>query len=368
MRISTLCLLLIFGYPAFSQCNGSQNLCQKRYDEVAYLTTHNAFNAQEQGFTFPNQNYGLTQQLDDGVRALMLDVYTLFGIPTVYHGTSILGNEPLSNNLIEIKQFLDANPNEIVTIILECYVSANIIESELDNVGMLNYLYTKPQASNWDYLQDMIDNNTRLVILTDQDDASTGQEWYHYAWDHCVETHFTVNDINDFNNGYNRGDSINDLFIFNHFVTDPLIGIGMSSESAVVNEYIFLMPRIQQHFNEKGKFPNFITLDFYDLGDGKTVVDSLNSPSFVVGIEELDFEKIQIKPNPSSGFVTINNLDKNQNCTVLLFNALGEKQLELNSLYSPELTIDLSHLKSGIYLVQVRNDLGSVSNQRLIVN
>ncbi|NRA12569.1 MAG: hypothetical protein HRT57_11500 [Crocinitomicaceae bacterium] len=266
MRYSILYLLLIVSSNLFSQCNGNQDLCSKRYNEVAYLTTHNAFNAQSQGYTFPNQNNGLTQQLNDGVRGFMLDVYSLSGIPSVYHGTSIFGNEPLSSNLNEIKDFLDSNPNEIVTIIFECYVSANVIESEFDDAGLLNYLYTKPSGGDWDYLQDMINNNKRLVILTDDDDVSAGQEWYHYAWDHCVETHYTVNNVNDFYNDFNRGDSINDLFIFNHFVTDPILGIGMTRAAVVVNEYSFLIPGIQQHFSEKLKFPNFITLDFYDLG------------------------------------------------------------------------------------------------------
>ena len=368
MRNSILYLLIIIAPNVFSQCNGSQSLCSKRFNEVAYLTTHNAFNAEDQGYSFPNQNKGLTDQLNDGVRGVMLDVYLFSGVASVYHGSSLLGSEPLSSNLIEIKDFLDSNPNEIVTIILECYVSANVIESELDDVGLLNYLYTKPSGSDWDFLQDMINNNQRLVVLTDKNDASLGQEWYHYAWDHCVETHYSVNNINSFTNDFNRGDSINDLFIFNHFVTDPLLGIGMSSESSIVNEYIFLMPRIQQHYNEKGKFPNFVTLDFYDLGQGKVVVDSLNSSSFVAGINKLKNQNIQLFPNPSSGVSTFKNLDPTTDYSISVYNSIGHLKAKCTTEFKSEKELNLSLLSTGFYLIQISDNSGLIHNQRLIIN
>ena len=43
-----------------AQCNGSLDLCSKQYNEVAYLTTHNAFNSDQDGLLFPNQTINLT--------------------------------------------------------------------------------------------------------------------------------------------------------------------------------------------------------------------------------------------------------------------------------------------------------------------
>ena len=58
----------------------------------------------------------------------------IFGVPqrstTV---VALLGTQALSSDLTEIKNFLDANSNEVVTLILECYVSADDIEAELIN-------------------------------------------------------------------------------------------------------------------------------------------------------------------------------------------------------------------------------------------
>ncbi len=212
MKQSFFLLILICGcFKLNAQCNGMETFCNKKYDEVAYLTAHNAFNSQEDNFIFPNQNLNITSQLNDGVRALMIDVYDVAGAPTVYHGFSYLGSASFSSFLIDIKTFLDNNPNEIVTVILECYTTANQIESDINLSGLNNYLYTHTD-NNWPTLQNMIDNGTRLVVFSDKNDANPTQGWYHYIWDYAVETHFTNHSLSDFSCNFNRGNSINKLF------------------------------------------------------------------------------------------------------------------------------------------------------------
>src|SRR4051794_22178379 len=58
------------------RCNGHQELCGRSVADVAFPTTHNAFSSSEH-FTsgFSNQNRDIAQQLDDGIRGLMLDTY-----------------------------------------------------------------------------------------------------------------------------------------------------------------------------------------------------------------------------------------------------------------------------------------------------
>ena len=258
----------------YAPCNGSLNLCSKQYNEVAYLTTHNAFNSDQDGLLFPNQTYNIASQLNDGVRSLMIDVYDHFGTPTAYHSVFALGTIPLSDIFNDIKTFLDNNPNEIITIILECYVTSNEIENEINQSGLSNYLYAHNSA--WPTLQNMIDNDNRLVIFSDVDDASSLQNWYHYVWDYAVETHYSVGTINNFTCDFNRGDPLNDLFIFNHFVTDATLGYGLYNESNDVNANPFFITRALDCQTQTNKFPNFITVDYYELGDGLDVVDELN--------------------------------------------------------------------------------------------
>ena len=274
-KTTSILLILVASLQiSYAQCNGSIDLCSKQYNEVAYLTTHNAFNSDEDGLLFPNQTYNIASQLNDGVRGLMIDVYDYFGTPTAYHSIFALGTIPLSDIFNDIKTFLDNNPNEVVTIILECYVTANDIEDEINQSGLSSYLYAHNTV--WPTLQNMIDNDNRLVIFSDVDDASSSQSWYHYVWEYAVETHYSVGNINDFTCDFNRGDSLNDLFIFNHFVTDASLGYGLYNESNDVNANPFFITRALDCQTQTNKFPNFVTVDYYELGDGLTVVDQLN--------------------------------------------------------------------------------------------
>jgi Phosphatidylinositol-specific phospholipase C, X domain len=296
MRFSFLFIFLLG--KLIAQCNGDLSLCQKRYNEVTYLTTHNAFNSADHNYMMPNQNFGVTQQLNDGVRGLMLDVYDSSGTVVVYHGIPFLGSQHLSEIFSEIKTFLDSNANEIVTVIFESYVSASAIDSEMLASGLLNYAFAKQNGMPWPTLQEMIDSGKRLVIFSDVNDAGVNQNWYHFVWDYAVETHYSVHDTLSFTNDFNRGDSMNDLFIFNHFITDVPLGFGSPNDAAIINSFAFLSNRLINNFNEKHKFPNFITLDFYDSGDGFSVVNWINSG--VLSVSGNSDYRYSIYPNPAT--------------------------------------------------------------------
>ena len=266
-------LLLFSNFSAYCQCNGSNDLCNKKYDEVAYLTTHNAFNSAVEGFpVLSNQTQSVAAQLNAGVRGLMLDVYDENGVSTVYHGYAFIGSKPLSNFLDTIKIFLDNNPNEIVTIILECYTTANAIENDMNQAGLSSYLYTHPTLTPWPTLQTMINDNKRLVILSDQNDASPSQGWYHYVWDEAFENPYSAANSGEFSCNVNRGNGSNDLFILNHFITPA-----NAADAQTVNSNPYFLNRAQQCQQERGKFPNFITVDFYELGDALAVVNQFNA-------------------------------------------------------------------------------------------
>jgi hypothetical protein len=236
---------------------------------VAYLTTHNAFNSKQDRYLFPNQKSNISEQLNNGVRALMIDVYDDNGSTVVYHAYKFLGSQPLSVYLNDIKYFLDNNPNEILTIILETYTSSNAIENEINKVGLLKYLHTQDVNSLWPKLQTMIDSNKRLVILSDKNDANEKQSWYHYVWNFAVE-----NKYGEINCEFNRGNPENSLFIFNHFITSLT---GNKENANKVNSFKYLMNHITNCKDLKNKFPNFITVDFYEIGESIDVVSKLNS-------------------------------------------------------------------------------------------
>ena len=264
--------LYFITFNFYGQCNGSYDLCNKRYNEVAYLTTHNAFNSKQDRYLFPNQKTNITEQLNNGVRGLMIDVYEDNESIVVYHAYKFLGSQPLSVYLNDIKDFLDNNPNEILTIILETYTSSNAIENEISKVGLLEYLHTQDVNSLWPKLQMMIDSNKRLVILSDKNDANENQSWYHYMWDFAVE-----NKYGQINCEFNRGNPENSLFIFNHFITSLT---GNKDNANKVNSFKYFMNHITKCKDLKNKFPNFITVDFYEIGESLDVVSKLNTIGF----------------------------------------------------------------------------------------
>ena len=69
--------------PVFvGRCNGSVELCDKRLDEVSLVGTHNSMSADgEPGWLFAAQDGSIEQQLDDGVRSLLIDTHYGFATP-----------------------------------------------------------------------------------------------------------------------------------------------------------------------------------------------------------------------------------------------------------------------------------------------
>ena len=88
------------------------------------LTGHNAFNNTADGYLFPNQRYSMTDQLRMGARALMLDVHDEYSVLFGHHAR--LSHELPSYldrhfgfGIIEIKQWLDKNPDQVVILQIE---------------------------------------------------------------------------------------------------------------------------------------------------------------------------------------------------------------------------------------------------------
>ena len=350
-------MLALVSISVYAQCNGHSELCDKRYNQVAYLTTHNAFNAGDDGFSLPNQTHGLTQQLEEGVRGLMLDVYDEGGVATVYHGFTFLGTTTLESNLTEVKDFLDANPNEVVTLLFETYISANMMDTAMTHVGLKSMLHVQVLGEQWPTLQEMIDADKRLVFLSDHNNAQPDQDWYHYMWDFAVETDFDNNAESDFSCDFNRGQATNDLFIINHFLTDASLGTGVLAQAQIINQFGYFYTRMKGCQLEQQKFPNFPTVDFYEIGQTLEVVDSLNGILSSVGISDVSAHSFLVSPNPSNGVFNVNLNSESENATYSIFDISGKRIL--NGSLNQSLNLDLSKKPQGIYFLSITNSNGT---------
>lgn len=246
-------------------------LLDRRYDQVAFVTTHNAMSNRAEGWLGPNQNFGIRRQLDDGVRGLMLDVHDFEGEPYLAHGSPQFGKLPLVDGLRQIGSFLEANPEAIVTIIFECYVPADAVRAVFDETELLPYAHTQEKGEPWPTLRSLVDANRRLVVFTDRGGGT--YPWYHDVWNYAVETPFSAAAPEDLKNVTNRGTLENELFILNHFLTRR---IGSEKLARHVNLNPFFQSRVDDFQDTFDRIPNFVTVDFYDVGDVHAVVDRLN--------------------------------------------------------------------------------------------
>jgi len=248
------------------------------YNEVSFPTTHNAMSNTEEGWILPNQRYSITRQLNDGVRALMLDIWDWEGEVILCHGCDewygyLGGHKPLLDGLLEIGQFLDDNPEEVVTILFESYVTRSATEAVFVAAGLLDQAHVQIPGDPWPMLTELIAADTRLVVLSDSGGAIG--TWYHPMWSFAWETHWSAEYADDLNCNPNRGSTSNDLFILNHFLTR-----GATPKSILANEVNhnpFLEDRALECWDDSGRQPNFVTVDFYDIGDLFQAVNTLNT-------------------------------------------------------------------------------------------
>jgi hypothetical protein len=267
-------------------CNGRHELCSRSYSDVRSVTTHNAMSNAADGWVGPNQNLNVPAQLTAGVRALMLDTYRAgdlngIGLPQVAgvdpdssylcHAFCALGSQPLAEGLGEIRAFLDANPGEVVTVIVESYLDHDLTAAAFDAAGLTPYAYTYP-GGGWPTLGELVDSGQRLVVMQDVA-VDPAYPWLMNVWDLAFETDFSAGTPADFSCASLRGSPSNELFILNHFLTDTF---GSPELAAQVNFNPLLIDRAQECEAVYSTAANFVTVDFFDIGDALTAVDILN--------------------------------------------------------------------------------------------
>ncbi len=271
---------------AVSGCNGRHDLCARRYDDVRYATTHNAMSNAANGWIGPNQSWDVPTQLAMGVRGLMLDTYragdlNLLGLVQVpgvdpdstylCHSVCALGKQPLADGLAEIRTFLEQNPGAVVTLILESYISHALTAAAFDAAGLTPYAYAHSGGA-WPTLGEMVEGGSRLVVLQDVA-VNPAYPWLMNVWTHAFETHFSAAVPEDFSCADNRGAPGNDLFIFNHFLTEVF---GSPALAEQVNHNPLLQDRVVECELFHGAKANFVTVDFVDIGDALITIDTLN--------------------------------------------------------------------------------------------
>jgi hypothetical protein len=257
---------------ATEACNGHVELCDRRFDEVSMVVTHNAMSSAERDWSFPNQNLAVPTQLADGVRGFMLDTHYDGDATALCHSFCLLGSTPLDEGLAEFTTFLDANPREVLGFMIQNGISAEDTVTAFDAADLTRYTYAHEPGAPWPTLEEMIAADTRLVVF--HEGGGTGPDWYMDGYaDFVWDTPYSAETVDDFSCGTLRGDAGHDLFLVNHFLTAPLASEELATEANAIE---MLRDRVERCEAEAGQHVNWLAVDFYDVGGTLQVVDELN--------------------------------------------------------------------------------------------
>ncbi|MCJ1358649.1 MAG: hypothetical protein MMC33_008649 [Icmadophila ericetorum] len=299
------------GTASTAACNNSPDLCNKAYSSVTQLGAHDSPFLRDATTDYSesgNQDYNTTVQLESGVRLVTAQVYNNSGSWDLCHTScALLDAGTLESWLSEIKSWMDANPNDVVTVLLvnSDDAAASDLDGPFQASGITQYAYTPPATTTalatWPTLQELIDNNTRLVTFVASLSPSSNMvaPYLLDEFTFVFENQFLVANPDNFSCVANRPASVdgntqlalqeNLLPLMNHFLdTVEALDIQVpdfdaidttNGESGIGN----LATAADSCAVAYGKNPTFILVDFFDQGPAIDVVDKMNGVTDPVG-------------------------------------------------------------------------------------
>lgn len=287
------------------RCNGYAALCDRPYDQVVQPATHNSMSSADTVVVWPEHDGDIRAQLEAGIRALLIDtkywervddpdeLSTLDQVlPTdvarllfsvlgdrldardgtyLCHSRCAYGSVPLRQALGTVRDFLHANPDEVVTLIIQNGISAADTEAAFLDAGLADYLYDGDPRGGWPTLGELVDRGQRLVVIAERDGPPP--DWYHDGRALLTDTSFAVRSPAEFTCDPRRGDPDAPLFLLNHWISRQ---VPDRADAALVNQRSYIVERARTCAAVAGRLPTFIAVDFYSLGDVVGAVANLN--------------------------------------------------------------------------------------------
>ncbi|KAM3443953.1 hypothetical protein NHJ13734_001677 [Beauveria thailandica] len=293
-------------------CNNSPTLCGRRYNNITHMGAHDSSflrDASTGNSVSGNQYKNATVALDAGVRFLQAQVHDKNGTLQLCHTScDLLDAGPLADWLQLIANWMNANTNDVVTVLLvnADRASAAALGGAFSSAGLDKLGYKPPTTSataDWPTLQSMIDSNTRLVAFATNFDYSASVPYLLPEFDFMFETPYEVTELTGFNctldrpstSGLNKSPTtaiaMNYLSLVNHFKYQRFLGSILAPDADSIN--VTNSPdtaaagnfgrHIQQCNAEWGARPNFMLVDFWNVENPIIAVDRVNGLSDITG-------------------------------------------------------------------------------------
>ncbi|KAF7358784.1 Transcription factor IIIB 60 kDa subunit [Mycena sanguinolenta] len=292
---------LAFGAPLTRRqatvCNGHAELCDRLYSNVTYIGAHDSFAFSSDPLALArDQTVDVPTQLSLGVRLLQGQAHT--GSDGVLHfchtSCALFDGGTVADYLGNVKTFLDANPNEVLTLLFTNPEGADVStvwKPIFDAAGISDLAYVPPSIpvnqSSWPTLGDMISSGKRVVVFLDAGaDGANPVPFILPEFQMIWETPFSVTDASfpcsiDRINGPLPSEE--HMYMINHSLNINIIPIGDGvivsdpADAPTTNGVDSILA------NANGcvplganRNPNFVLLDFVDQGDAFTAADQLH--------------------------------------------------------------------------------------------
>ncbi|KAJ7675387.1 PLC-like phosphodiesterase [Mycena rosella] len=262
-------------------CNGHSELCDKSYGNVSYVGAHDSYAVGTNNIA-ANQDYDVTQQLNDGVRLLQMQAHNSSGVIQLCHTTCLLLNGgTLEAYLTKVKTWMDANTGDVVTLLIVNIdnLAASNFGTVFAQVGLDKLSFapsTSPLAATaWPTLGSMIDAGTRLVSFLDNGADPTSVPYLIDEFTNVWETPFDVTDPSfDCSVNRTKGDSSTQMYLINHFLDTIVFGgtpapnIGAANVTNAVEGVGSLGTQVGTCLAAYDRAPNYLLVDFYEYGNG----------------------------------------------------------------------------------------------------
>jgi hypothetical protein len=255
-----------------------------------------------------NQFFNATVALSAGIRLLQAQVHLQNNTLRLCHTScALLDAGPLFEWLARIKVWMDANPNDVVTLLLVNSDSAPADQfgAAFDASGLSGYSFVPPSGGGmggamiqWPTLQAMISTSKRLVsFLAPLPSPSPSHPFLLDEFTHVFETPFDVRSLSAFTCALDRPKSKAPsgprsalsggmLSLVNHFaqtvitgdITVPNVGDIATTNSPSTTIQGALGTHLSGCLGEWGgnSKPNFVLVDFWDKGPAVDTADRLN--------------------------------------------------------------------------------------------
>lgn len=158
-------------------CNGHAALCDRKYGNTTFLGSHDSFAVSTSVFALARtQEVDVPSQLRRGVRMLQAQGHMNGGKLHFCHNTcGLYDGGTVEQYLKDVKYFLDRHPNEVLTFIFtnpENLSVDKVWKPVFDSSGITNLTYVPPQPvmsrGDWPTLGEMIASGKRVVVFLDK--------------------------------------------------------------------------------------------------------------------------------------------------------------------------------------------------------